>query len=181
MHRYERMLFLALALSLPATLGFAQNPGAQQQPLIKEVDGYPDVIGTPPPDGGNLPPGKVPDPYLWHVHGLGPDTTLPLLSGAGPRFQIIGTLEDGMPLESVGNCLENQGGYWCQIMTAETPARSGWVDGRYLMKQGGNPPGTVGGIPMNIIIDPLNNHGGHHSHGRPGQGYGAYPGQDESQ
>lgn len=93
-----------------------------------------------------------PDPYLWHVTGLKPGQQLPVLSGAGPNFRIIHALTEGTPVD-MQNCMESRGGYWCRIATVDRPRISGWVDGRYVLKTGGDPPGMIGGVPVDPVIE----------------------------
>lgn len=115
------------------------------------------VIPAPPvngePDGNGAHGGMdFPDPYLWHVTGLKPGQQLPVLSGAGPNFRIIHALREGTPVD-MQNCMESRGGYWCRIATVDRPRISGWVDGRYVVKTGGDPPGMIGGVPVDPVIE----------------------------
>ncbi|MBB4006806.1 SH3 domain-containing protein [Allorhizobium taibaishanense] len=126
------------------------------------------VITAPSLDGSAQGTPDFPDPYLWHVTGLKPGQQLPILSGAGPRFRIIHALQEGTPVD-MQNCMESQGGYWCRIATVDRPRISGWVDGRYVVKTGGDPPGTIGGVPVDPVIEIPVGPGGK---GRGGQGHG---------
>jgi hypothetical protein len=94
----------------------------------------------------------MPDPYLWHVTGLPQGSDLPVLSGAGPNFRIINTVKEGTPID-MQTCSEIRGGYWCRIATYDRPRISGWVDGRFLKKTGGDPQGTTGGMPGGPYLD----------------------------
>lgn len=94
----------------------------------------------------------MPDPYLWHVTGLPQGSDLPVLSGAGPNFRIINMLKEGTPID-MQTCSEIRGGYWCRIATYDRPRISGWVDGRFLKKTGGDPQGTTGGLPGGPYLD----------------------------
>ncbi|OLP46555.1 SH3 domain-containing protein [Rhizobium oryziradicis] len=118
------------------------------------------VIEAPPMDGSDTqsrtPTTGMPDPYLWHVTGLPKGSDLPVLSGAGPNFRIINTLNEGTPVDRQ-NCMESRGGYWCRIATYDRPRISGWVDGRFLKKTGGepddSPDDTIGGVPGGPYLD----------------------------
>ncbi|MDQ0456196.1 SH3 domain-containing protein [Rhizobium paknamense] len=109
------------------------------------------------PQGGVQ--GGMPDPYLYHITGLPQGASLDVRSGAGPAFRVIASLPEGTPVD-MQNCMESRGGYWCRIATFERPRISGWVDGRFITKDGGEPPGTIGGMPGEIIIDPYGGKGG---------------------
>jgi hypothetical protein len=114
------------------------------------------VIEAPPMDGNGSQPRTpttgMPDPYLWHVTGLPQGSDLPVLSGAGPNFRIINTLNEGTPVDRQ-TCTESRGGYWCRIATYDRPRISGWVDGRFLKKTDGEPEGTMGGVPGGPYLD----------------------------
>lgn len=114
------------------------------------------VIEAPSTDGNEnaqtSPTTGMPDPYLWHVTGLPQGSNLPVLSGAGPNFRMINTLNEGTPIDRQ-TCTESRGGYWCRISTYDRPRISGWVDGRFLKKTGGEPEGTIGGVPGGPYLD----------------------------
>lgn len=136
----------------------------------------------PAPGAGGAPQGTpdFPDPYLWHVTGLKPGQQLPVLSGAGPRFRIIHALQEGAPVD-MQTCMESQGGYWCRIATVDRPRISGWVDGRYVVKTGGDPPGTIGGVPVDPVIEIPVGPGGKGGQGHGGKGQGGYGGNGGNQ
>ncbi|MCM2441507.1 hypothetical protein HGO34_17425 [Agrobacterium vitis] len=133
------------------------------------------VIPAPSVNGeGNGAQGGMdfPDPYLWHVTGLKPGQQLPVLSGAGPNFRIIHALTEGTPVD-MQNCMESRGGYWCRIATVDRPRISGWVDGRYVVKTGGDPPGMIGGVPVDPVIElPVGKGNGGQGNGGKGRGQG---------
>jgi hypothetical protein len=114
------------------------------------------VIEAPPMNDsdsqGQTPTTGMPDPYLWHVTGLPQGSDLPVLSGAGPNFRIINTLNEGTPVDRQ-TCTESRGGYWCRIATYDRPRISGWVDGRFLKKTGGEPEDSIGGLPGGPYLD----------------------------
>ncbi|BCH63913.1 hypothetical protein RvVAT039_11290 [Agrobacterium vitis] len=145
-------------------LGFAAMPAFSQT-----------VIPAPSVNGqGNGTQGGMdfPDPYLWHVTGLKPGQQLPVLSGAGPNFRIIHALTEGTPVD-MQNCMESRGGYWCRIATVDRPRISGWVDGRYVVKTGGDPPGMIGGVPVDPVIElPVGKGNGGQGNGGKGRGQG---------
>lgn len=91
-------------------------------------------FGRPAPDAGHR--SYPDDDYVWHVQGLRPGDVLPLRSGAGPRFRVIGHLEEGMPIENLG-CMDQNGGFWCRVATVGRPRISGWVNGRYISDEAG--------------------------------------------
>ncbi|MBB4955382.1 hypothetical protein H4S14_003466 [Agrobacterium vitis] len=137
------------AALLAASLGWMLfTSPAMSQSVIKA----PSVGGNGSSSTTATGPVGMPDPYLWHVTGLPQGSDLPVLSGAGPNFRIINTLNEGTPVD-MQTCTESRGGYWCRIATYDRPRISGWVDGRFLKKTGGEPEGTIGGVPGGPYLD----------------------------
>ncbi len=135
------------ATMVMVSLGWLLCASSAMSQSVIEAPSTDDTITT----GRPLAKG-MPDPYLWHVTGLPQGSDLPVLSGAGPNFRIINTLREGTPID-MQTCSEIRGGYWCRIATYDRPRISGWVDGRFLKKTGGEPEGTIGGVPGGPYLD----------------------------
>jgi Bacterial SH3 domain len=88
-----------------------------------------------PKDGGLNRPGNATGPSMVQVTGVPVNDVLNVRHEPSPRARIVGALSNGTTVRNLG-CRNIGGSTWCRIQMLDDMGGEGWVNARFLNREG---------------------------------------------